>query len=352
MDLLWQPGQIGSMKLKNRVVRSATNEHLSESNGDFSQVWVDSLEELAKNEIGLVITGHICVDRAQRTYEGQAAIDAATAPELLRQAAERVHAYGAKLVMQLSHSGVKAMEKVNGQPPKGPADFTQEEMDRLTEAFVYGAKLCKDCGFDGVQIHNAHGYLLSSFLNPEENKRTDEYGGSLENRFRLTGRIFREVRAACGPDFAMLVKVNCNGVGDFPALLELYEKSGVDAVEVSGVDFSAKVGLKQPFYLEEVLAVKHNFRMPFILVGGIFSRQAAEKVLAAGVPFVSFSRALICQPDFIAKMKRGEAEESACLACNSCYAIYRKRPVRCVQHREPIAQLTKNYPSNAQENLK
>jgi len=349
MDLLWQPGKIGPMELKNRVVRSATNEHLSEPNGDFSPVWVDVLTELARHEIGLVITGHVCVDRTQRANEGQPAIDETTTPELLRQAAEGVHAYGAKLVMQLNHSGFKAPEHVNGRPPKGPADFTLEEIDRLTDAYVYAAKLCKACGFDGVQIHNAHGYLLSSFLNPEENKRTDEYGGSLENRFRLPARIIREVRAACGPDFALLVKMNCNGVGDLPGALRLYEESGVDAIEISGVDFSSKAGVKEPFYLEELLAAKQGIQTPFILVGGIFSRRSAEQVLSAGIPFVAFSRALICQPDFIAKMKRGEQEESTCFACNSCYGIYRKRPVRCVQHQTLIPQLTKNYPSNAQE---
>ena len=258
MELLWQPGKIGSMEVKNRVVRSATNEHLSEPNGDFTQAWVDTLAELAKYEVGMVITGHVCVDRTQRADEGQPVLDQATEPEFLRQAAERIHAYGGRVVMQLSHSGLKAPEAVNGRPPKGPADFTEEDLDQLTEAFVYAAKVCKECGFDGVQIHNAHGYLLSSFLNPEENQRTDEYGGSLENRFRLPARIIREVRKACGHDFAVLVKMNCNGCGDLPGVLRMYEDSGVDAVEVSGVDFAAKAGVKEPFYLETLLTAKEG----------------------------------------------------------------------------------------------
>jgi len=342
MELLWQPGRIGPMEVKNRAVRSATNEHLSEPNGDFTQVWVDTLVELAKHEVGLVITGHISVDRTQRADEGQPVLDRETPTELLRQAAEGVHAHGGKLVMQLSHAGLKAPENVNGRPVKGPADFTAEELDALVEAFVFAAKTCKTCGFDGVQIHNAHGYLLSSFLNPEENRRTDAYGGSLENRFRLPGRIIRAVREACGPEFALLVKMNCNGCGDLPGVLWLYEESGVDAIEVSGVDFAAKAGVKQPFYLEQLLAAKEGIRTPLILVGGLFSRQAAEQVLAAGIDFASFSRALICQPDFVARMKRGE-QESACLACNGCYRVYRQRPVRCVQHEAEIPQLGKIF---------
>lgn len=343
MKLLWQSGRIGSMEVKNRAVRSATNEHLSEPNGDFTPAWADAQVELAAQEVGLVITGHVCVDRTQRADEGQPVLDRATDTALLRQAAEGVHAHGGRLVMQLSHSGAKAMEAVNGRPAKGPADFTADELDALVDAFVYAAKCCKDCGLDGVQIHNAHGYLLSGFLNPAENGRTDDYGGSLKNRFRLPGRIIRAVREACGEDFAILVKMNCNGCGDLPAVLRLYEESGVDAIEVSGVDFAARAGVKAPFYLDELLAAKAEIRTPLILVGGIFSGESAEQVLSSGIDFVSFSRALICQPDFVARLKRGEQTESACLACNGCYRVYRQKPVRCVQHTQPIPQLKKVF---------
>ena len=343
MKLFWQPGRIGPMEVKNRVVRSATNEHLSEPNGDFTQAWADTQVELAKQEVGLVITGHVCVDRTQRADEGQPVLDRATDTAFLRQAAEGVHAHGGKIVMQLSHSGAKAMESVNGRPAKGPADFTVEELKDLTDAFVYAAKRCKDCGFDGVQIHNAHGYLLSAFLHPEENVRTDAYGGSLENRFRLPGEIIRAVRQACGEDFAILVKMNCNGCGNLPAVLRLYEESGVDGIEVSGVDFAAKAGVKEPFYLEQLLAAREGIHTPLILVGGMFSGESAARVLESGIDFAAFSRALICQPDFVARLKRGEQTESACLACNGCYRVYRQRPVRCVQHTEPIPQLEKVF---------
>lgn len=339
MKLLWQPGRIGPMEVKNRVVRSATNEHLSQSNGDFTQAWADTLVELAKQEVGLVITGHICVDRTQRADEGQPVLDRATELTFLRQAAEQVHAHGGRIVMQLSHSGAKALASVNGCPAKGPADFTVEELKELTDAFVYAAKCCKESGFDGVQIHNAHGYLLSAFLHPEENVRTDAYGGSLENRFRLTGEIIRAVRQTCGEDFAILVKMNCNGCGDLSAVLRLFEESGVDAIEVSGVDFAAKAGVKEPFYLNELLAAREGIHTPLILVGGLFSGECAEQVLESGIDFAAFSRALICQPDFIARLKRGEQTESACFACNGCYRVYRQRPVRCVQHTESLPQL-------------
>lgn len=178
--------------------------------------------------MGLVITDHFCVDKMQRADAGQPVLDETTDESLLRRACDGVHRYGGKLFFQLSHSGIKGVESVNGAPPKHPEDFTREEPDRLVEQFAFAAKKCKESGADGVQIHNAHGYLLSNFLNPEENLRTDEYGGSLENRFRLIERIL-------------------------PALLRLYECCGVDGAEVSGIDFNRRAGQKTPFYLDTLI---------------------------------------------------------------------------------------------------
>ncbi len=341
--LLWQPGRLGPVELRNRTIRSATNEHLSQPDGQLTLVWAETLAELARNEVGLVITGHLCVDRTQRADEGQPVLDGQTDRALLAQAAEEVHRAGGRIAAQLSHSGKKAMEAVNGRPAKAPEDFSPEELDRLAEQFRLGVQLCREAGFDAVQIHTAHGYLLSNFLNPEENLRTDQYGGSLENRFRLVGRILQAAREACGPEMALLVKADCNGCGNLHRLLELYQEAGADGVELSGVDFAARAGEKSPFYLQEALRAMDGIQIPLSLVGGIFDLETAEAVLEQGFTFVSFSRALICQPDFIARMKCGEQTKSACLACNGCYQIYRRRPVRCVQHKDSIPQLEKVF---------
>lgn len=340
---LWEPAVLGPMTLRNRTVRSATNEHLAERDGQLTPDWAEAQLELARNEVGLVITGHLSVEPTQRADEGQPVLDDRTDLSLLRRAAESVHAAGGHIVVQLSHSGPKAPANVNGRPPMSPADFTLDEMDELVEKFARAALRCKQAGMDGVQIHCAHGYLLSSFLNPAQNLRADDYGGSLENRFRLPSRILTAIRAVCGPHFALLVKTDCNGSGDFHGLLSLFRSAGVDGVEVSGVDFAGRAGVKTPFYLQEALEAREGLDLPLILVGGIYSKQAAQSVLDAGIPFVSFSRALICQPDFIARMKAGEQEESPCLACNQCYKVYRQRPVRCVTHTQPILQLAKTF---------
>ena len=142
---------------------------------------------------------------------------------------------------------------------------------------------------------------------------------------------------------ALLVKADCNGCGDLRRLLELYQEADVDGVELSGVDFAARAGEKSPFYLQEALRAMDGIQVPLSLAGGIFDLETAEAVLEQGFSFVSFSRALICQPDFIARMKRGAQTKSACLACNGCYQIYRRRPVRCVQHKDSIPQLEKVF---------
>lgn len=340
---LFEQTDLGPIRLKNRTVRSATNEHLSEPDGQLTTDWVNAQVELAQGGVGLVITGHLSVDRTQRADEGQPVIDRKTDASLLKQAADGVHATGGKIVAQISHSGIKALANVNGRPAMRPEDFTVEELDRLVELFADAALICKEAGMDGVQVHNAHGYMLSNFLNPNENHRTDEYGVSLENRFRLTGRIFKAIREVCGSDFAILVKADCNGSGDLHGLLKLYEQSGVDAVEISGVDFNTKAGVRTPFYLNELMEAKEGVDLPFILVGGMFSRSVAQSVLDMGIPFVAFCRSLIYDPGFIGKLERGEAEQSECLSCNGCYKIYRSRPVRCVTHTDPIAQLEKLY---------
>ena len=339
---LWEQARLGPLTLRNRTVRSATNEHLSQRDGQFTSAWAGVLEELAQGEAGLIITGHAAVDPAQRTDEGQPVLDGRTDRSVLAQAARGVHRLGGRVVMQLSHSGLKASERVNGVLPKGPEDFTPEELDRLTEQFRSAALLAREAGFDGVQIHCAHGYLLSSFLNPSLNRRQDRYGGSLENRFRLIRQIICAVRERCGPDFALLAKTDCNSTRDFPALAVLFQQAGVDGLEISGLDFPARLGSRAPFYLEEARAARRAVSIPLILVGGIYSRASAEQVLQAGIPFAAFSRALICQPDFIARMHTGQ-EESPCLLCNRCFQIYRTRPVRCVQHKTPIPQLARVF---------
>ena len=150
---LFETARLGPLHLKNRTVRSATNEHLSTLDGQITPAWVQVQRELAEREVGLIITGHMTVDRSQRADEGQVVLDRRIDHSLLRQAAEEVHRAGGRIVAQISHSGLKGMERVNGCRPKGPDDFTEEELDQLVEQFIDGARICQAAGLDGVQVH-------------------------------------------------------------------------------------------------------------------------------------------------------------------------------------------------------
>ena len=138
---LWRPGRIGPMELKNRVIRSATNEHLSQPDGQLTTAWMDTLVELAENEVGLVITGHMSVDRQQRSDQGQTVLDEQTDLGLLYETARWVHQAGGRIVAQLNHGGKKAPENVNGHPPKLPADFSLEKLDQIVGKYRYAAML-------------------------------------------------------------------------------------------------------------------------------------------------------------------------------------------------------------------
>lgn len=350
MEKLWTSGHIGLMETKNRTIRSATNEHLATRQGELTQAWAETNLELARGGVGVIITGQFAMDATQRADEGQPVLVEDMAPEMLarscailKETCRQVGEYGVKMVVQLSHTGPKALESVNGLPPKFPADFTREELEKLVQAFAFGAKTCKDCGADGVQVHMAHGYLLSSFLNPELNTRTDEYGGSLENRFRLSGEIIRAVREVCGTQYPVLVKADSNCCGDLSGLLRLCKEAGVDCAEISGLDFTTRSREGGAFYLDAVKEARQEVDLPLALVGGVYSLEGARQVMDAGIEFVSFARPLICQPDLIGKMYRGEAEQGDCIACSACFKIYRQKPWRCVFHNKPVEQLKETF---------
>lgn len=344
---LFEKAVLGPLELQSRILRSATNEHLSASNGDVTEALIEAYAELAGSGVGLIITGHYTVDRNNRNDVGQPIMDDAVDKGRLRQLTQVVHENGNKVAAQISHTGLKAPEELNGHPALAPADLSEEEIRLTVGRFIRAAEIARETGFDGVQVHTAHGYFLSNFLDPHQNTRTDAYGGCIENRFRIVGEILEGVRAACGRDFLLLVKANCNESSlslnyheDFAETLRLCEQAGADAVEVSGQDFAQMPpSVDEPYYLKELLAARNTCGIPLILVGGLDSRAKLEMVLTAGVPFVSLSRSLILDPDFVNKLRTGQAEKTSCLRCNACYQIFRKTFTRCTQHRQEIPQL-------------
>jgi 2,4-dienoyl-CoA reductase-like NADH-dependent reductase (Old Yellow Enzyme family) len=221
-----------------------------------------------------------------------------------------------------------------------PEEMTQGEIDAAVQAFADAAVRAKRAGYDGVQLHGAHGYLLCSFLNPELNRRTDEYGGSAENRFRIVAESIRAVREAVGPDYPVWVRLNSNitGAGDADYANDLLYQArqckalGADLLELSGADYTARgrAGMRL-YYLERAAWVKEQTDFPVALVGGIRSLKDMDETLAKGISLVSIGRPFICEPDLITRLINGQPE-AKCVSCSQCFrldASYRETGVRC-----------------------
>jgi 2,4-dienoyl-CoA reductase-like NADH-dependent reductase (Old Yellow Enzyme family) len=259
-----------------------------------------------------------------------------------------VHGCGGRMVMQLSHAGIFASEKLTGRPPlavsapeeagKKPCrEITGEDIQEIAAAFAQGARRAKAAGFDGVQIHSAHGYLLSQFLSPVFNRRQDEYGGDINNRSRIHRQVYRAVREAVGESYPVLIKLNCRDFVDNGLTLEdslavgrMLADAGLDAIELSGGLLTggklspSRPGVKseeeEAYFREEARHFKKNVGIPLILVGGMRSYRVAEGLVMDGVAdYISMSRPLIREPQLINRWKSGDYCRARCKSDNLCF---------------------------------
>lgn len=351
MSVLFGPVAIGPLKLKNRFVRSATQDFLGEPDGAVSGREVELYRTLAANEVGLIITAHSYVQHPLgRASVNQNAIYDDRFVAGYRRLAAAVHAHGAALVLQVSHAGrqtppdwpagqetVAPSAVTDGSNGLTPRELTEEEIWSLVDAYATAVGRAKAAGCDGAQLHVAHGYLLSSFISPYTNRRTDRWGGSLENRIRILGEIMQRARRAAGESFPILAKLNSTdgmpGEGyltlpDVVATARALEGWGAAAIEVSGGIREAKGAMSAPgivrpeqeaYFAAAAKAVKAAVKVPVILVGGLRSLAVMERVVADGAAdLVALSRPLVKEPDLVARMKKGQAK-AACVSCNACF---------------------------------
>jgi 2,4-dienoyl-CoA reductase-like NADH-dependent reductase (Old Yellow Enzyme family) len=367
---LFEPGFLGKLTIKNRFVRSATWEGMAGEDGSCTPGLVDVVSELAQGEVGLIVSSHVFV-----SPEGQAgpwqlgAHEDRFIPGLARMA-DVAHQHGSVIVMQLAHAGLHAataLTKTEALCPSSlPRDdgapcreLTRTDIDRIMDAFVAAATRARAAGFDGVQIHAAHGYLLSQFLSPYFNRRQDEFGGSIANRARIVLRILERIKSTLGADFPVLIKMNSDDFIDGGLTVEdmlltsgLLEATGIDAVELSGGTLDAASHLQpirqgpapssedEVFYHRAALRFKQSLAVPLILVGGIRSYEVADRLISEGITdFIALSRPLIREPRLVARWKGGDTQSSACRSCNQCFKpLLEGQGMCCVSRERELAK--------------
>lgn len=251
-------------------------------------------------------------------------------------------------MQQINHSGGKCLPDVIGCAPFAPSALeynagvcaqalTVEEIARIEDAFAAAAVRAQQAGYDGVQVHCAHGYLFSEFIDRAWNKRTDAYGGAGENRFRIVRETLEKIRAAVG-DFPVFLKIHTNAAegdeifaSELGQMLSCARLLGVTAAELSGFDFARRGAAERLYYLDRAARVHQAAGLPVIPVGGIRSLDEMQTALDRGAAMVSLSRPFICQPDYLHVLRAGGS--SACVGCYGCFSCYQKTGKRCILHK-------------------
>ena len=348
MSKLFEVTNINGMQLSNRFVRSATWEGMAEDDGSVTPALVDCMSQLAEGQVGLIFSSHAYISAEGQAGPKQLGIYKDDLIDGLKQMTNAVHQHGDKIVVQMSHSGCSANPKITGQTALGPSsvegispsacrEMSSDDIENLIEAFGQAAKRAREAGFDGVQLHAAHGYLLNQFISPLFNKRTDGYGGSLEHRYQVLKEVLKKVRSIVGESFPVLIKLNSQDFLEGGLTLEdslligsLLEKDGIDAIELSGgtmrsgKNSPSRMGIsgedKEAYFSEAARAFKKSIKVPLILVGGLRSFSVAEKVLEQGIAdYISMSRPFIREPGLIKRWQSGDRRKAFCLSDNQCF---------------------------------
>jgi len=400
-SIVFTPARIGQLNIKNRLIRSATYENAATKEGEVSDFLVDLYRTLAKGGVGLIITSVATVySKARQMHFGMRVDSDSFIPSLKKiPRAIREGAPDCKVMLQLGHPGRQVINQedaikllpvlpqaflayiqrhpelmlpleeaphvVEPTAPSAiydatfdrtPRALTVEEIEEIIESFTDGVRRAQEAGFDGVQLHAAHGYLLSSFLSPRTNQRADQYGGSTENRIRIIKDIYRRARKEVSERFPILIKINTT---DFlPGGIDLAEvvqvgralsEIGFAAIEASGGMWEAltrkqeelgwtpvilpeaRTGIKaqdqEAYFLPGAKALKEKTNATIILVGGLRSFSKIEEILTSkGADFVSMSRPLIRQPNLPSLWGSEEGPDKAeCISCNACMPISNAR---------------------------
>jgi 2,4-dienoyl-CoA reductase-like NADH-dependent reductase (Old Yellow Enzyme family) len=384
MESMFSPIQLGGLSLRNRVIKTGAFEGMS-AKGEPSRELIEHHRLMAAGGVGMTTVAYCSISPEGRTYDTQLWMR----PEIsagLKDLTDAVHREGAAASIQLGHCGYFADKKLTSGRPLGPSvlfntyglsfcrAMAEDDIQKVIEDFAMASSLAVGCGFDAIELHMGHGYLISQFLSPYTNRRRDRWGGDLTNRMSLAQEVMRAVRKAVGPRVPIICKINLRdgfkGGLELPEAIEvakMLEAESTDALMLSGGFVSKaplymlkgevplremiavqsawfrKIGLfffgrifvkeypfRELFFLEEAKAVRAEVKLPLIAVGGIISRDNIQTAIDAGFEFVAIGRALIHDPNWVIKLQKGELDRSECIPCNKCIAEMDRGGVRCV----------------------
>lgn len=371
-----QRGRIGPVQLPNRIIRAATSESMAGPGGEVTDELVALHSALARGGVGLAFTGHMYVEPRGRYGLAQTGIDSDRAVPGLRRLTEAVHAQGGRVFAQIAHAGSQTeMDDLDPIAPS-PVDnmmtgrpvaaASAEELDAVIDAFAAAAHRAEECGFDGVHIHGANGYLISEFRSPLTNQREDRWGGDARAREEFPLAVVRAVRAAVGPGMGLSMKVGFedvvpgDGLGPAQGLegALLLAQAGLDAIEVSAnlmtdyVSASIRpyIAVERRRAAEDLLPHRlmrrpeaEAYFLPYarmlrgadagvgvILVGGLRRTQTMESILSRGdADFLSLARPLIREPDLVRQIEAGRRGMVDCVSCNICVMHEQRHGLRC-----------------------
>lgn len=346
--MIFNPLNIGNLTLKNRIIRSATWEGLC-VDGAPTEKLIKLYEELADNNVGLIITGYTYVSKEGMQLPGKMGLDSDKYQDLFKELVDRVHKKGRLIAVQLVHAGGQANRKSSGLRPIAPSavsfptyqeipeEMTKPDIERVIECFTLAARRAKEVGFDTIQLHGAHGYLINQFLSPLTNRREDEYGGSLENRSRFLKEVVLAIKNIIGNDFPLTIKLSGDdcieggfNIKEAVEVTKKLESWGILFIEVSGGSAASKdkstVRLnidsleKEGYNCKFSKQIKEQVKIPVGVVGGIRSFELAQNILKNNIAdAICLSRPLIREPHLVTRWLKGDTQKARCISCNGCF---------------------------------
>lgn len=409
-SLIFTPGKIGPIEIKNRIIRASAYEGMCEGHAPSEQL-KEYHTALARGGVGMTSVAYASVCRSGLSFHRQLWMREEIVPGL-KELTDSIHSAGAKACIQLGHCGNMSHRRFCGQRPVGASSgfnlysptfvhgLRKDEMIQIAKDYGNAVRLAKKSGFDAVEIHAGHGYLISQFLSPYTNKRKDEFGGSLENRMKFMVMAMKEVMEAAGDDIAVMVKINtrdgfkggmevdeCIEVakkleqlgahclvlsGGFVSRAPMYVMRGAMPMRALagympwrdlwwlriGVSVAGKLLIKdepyrEAFFYEDALKFRAALKMPLALVGGLHSRKTIDMALNSGFEFVEMARPLVHDTDFVNKLRDGVLEESGCRHANYCVARIYNIDMQCHEHCKVAPRMQKEIDKNIKrwENL-